>query len=409
MSKIKKLCNGCSKLCNGCSNTLKFINSNWIVLSAIVLSVCCLRYNFSPLTYIQQQQEINIIHLQQEHLKLQRELQEESLKQSFIDFHNELGIRLLFAEQINAAKNEFNQVLKVDSLNQNAARCLFECNVFSEVKNQSYNPEVIKMQLEQLSKQNINDPLPYLYLGDFALATYQNKTLALNQNNISQLNDAEYFYKKVISLNNSTAAAYAGLGVIYNKQNKPNLALQSFKQAVNLSPWNVIYRDNLAYTYYILKDYKNTISWCATIVSLAPLFLDPYTSYSNSYRCLGELINASKVQEKQIKLMETDSTKDLLNTKRTFFYYDNSGNNVPLYDYDLKKYYFYHNIALTDYLIGNKDKTTYYVNKAEALNIDPDSKSKVKGILMFDIENLQKAQPTLINKTIEFKNNYGIK
>jgi hypothetical protein len=93
-----------------------------------------------------------------------------------------------------------------------------------------------------------------------------------------------------------------------------------------------------------------------------------------------------------------------------------AGKVVDLDTYDLKKYYYYYNIALTYYL-SDKDhpvedhveKADYYVNQANALQLDQNSKLKVKDIVSFDIKRLQEKRSEYRNETNEFKNKYGIK
>jgi hypothetical protein len=78
----------------------------------------------------------------------------------------------------------------------------------------------------------------------------------------------------------------------------------------------------------------------------------------------------------------------------------------------MKEYYFYYNIALTEYLLDKKDTedtAAGYLKKADHLPIDSDSKSKVKGIVNFDIETLLKSnstRPEIINMGIEFQNKF---
>jgi tetratricopeptide (TPR) repeat protein len=349
-----------------------------IVGSILVLFACSYYYHFSVFYNFKE------IGYQQ---------QQKDLKNEFVDFHSKLGIQFLYVEQIDAARNEFNQVLKVDPLNQNATRGLFECDVFSETSNKSYDPERTHIQLLALLKEYPNDPLPCLYIGDFAY-------------NHDSYDDALNFYQKAINRSSSVAAAYFGMGLIYEERNKHDLARKMFQTAVNLSYWNALYRDNLAYTNYELKDYREALVWYNGSSVFNSNDLEPYVGYSNSYRCLGDLENAREIQEQQIGLMEDNSIANLTINQRTIFFPTNSGNIIYIYSYDVQKYYFYYNIALTYYLLGNETKTLEYLKKANDLHIDKDSKSNVKEIVKYDITNLQKAQPKLINKTNEFINKF---
>lgn len=370
------------KVRSSCASILSFTCSNWTlclsVISFIALLAGCFLYGVSPLYTLKE------VGYQQ---------QQEDLKNDFVRFHNNLGTQFLYVEQFEAAKYEFNQVLKVDPLNQNATRYLFECSVFSNVGNESCDPEIINKELNALENENPEDPLPYLYLGDFS----QDHDL---------YDDAIYFYQKAINLDSSVAAAYEGLGNVYEEKGQADLANEMFEKAVNLSYWNVLYRGNLACTYYELKDYQKALYWYNGSIILDPNQIEPYTDYSNSYRCLGDLESARETEEKQIRLLEDNDTESSKVNQGEFFYQTSSGNTISLYSSDAKKYYIYYNTALTYYLLGNENMTLKYVNKANDLDIDKDSQSNIKELLNSDIENLQEAQPKFINTSFEFKNKF---
>jgi len=372
-----------------CNPALSFITTNWIVLSAIILFLGCLYYNIPPLYSLD---DARYNHHQ------------EILKRNYIEFHNDLGIRLLNARQITSARDEFKKVLDIDKLNQDATKGLFECDVFRSIWNESTDPEVLYMELTELRKKDHKDALPLIYLGDFASA------------HPDSTDNATEFYKEALEKDPENAAASESLGYLYDQTNQSEAALKMFFNATKLSRWNVLYQGNLAYKHYEIGEYETAIDCYHNTIILDPKSLDLYIGLSNSYRCLGDLKNAIKNQEKQIKLMEDNSTKDLVENHRDFYYRNNSENSVPLQNYNEKKHYFYYNIALTYYLLDKNDTAADYVKKANDLqDLDPESKLKIKGILNFDIETLQTAlktrpevinQPKLINKTLEFQNKF---
>jgi len=341
-----------------------------ILLSWITLGVSPL-YTFQEIAYQQEQ---------------------DNLKREFVQFHNELGTQFLYVEEIDAARNEFNQVLKVDPYNQNAAKGLFECDVFGYVENQSYNPVIIKTQLDQLSNKYPDDPLPYLYLGDFAWSW-------------GYTDSATNFYQEAIKRNSSVAAAYFGLGNIYEENNQLDRAREMFQEAVNLSYWNIMYRNNLAYVCYESQDYNNSIFWYSGSVDIDPRHIDQYIGYSNSCRCLNDLDTAIELQENQIYYMENNETRNLTCNQGIVYYPYDSG-HIYIYTYDTREHYYYYNIALTYYLLGNENKTLEYLKKADDLHLDTETISNNRMIVNYDIENLQKAQPELMNKTVEFRNKF---
>jgi len=150
-------------------------------------------------------------------------------------------------------------------------------------------------------------------------------------------------------------------------------------------------------------------------VNLESRYINQYVGFSNSYRCLGNLTEARKIQEIQIALIENNSTKNLAINQKEIYFFINSDkfldtcNEKEYYfyhnildTYDMQKCYYYYNIALTYYLLGNETKTLEYLKKADDLHLGSNSKSNVIKILNYDIEALQKSQPKFMSKTNEF-------
>lgn len=322
--------------------------------------------------------------------------QEDILKNNFTEFHNRFGRKFLYNGRPDASKAEFDQVLQVDPLNQNATRGLFECNLYNDVRNCSYDPNydpgMLWVQLEELSKEYPDDPIPYLYLGDLAFEyDYED--------------DATYYYEKAIELDSSVAEAYFGLGLIYDQNQEYNLSLKMYQEAVNLSYWNSRYRNNLASTYYDLQDYQSALYWYNGSVMLNPYNLAQYFGYSNCFLCLGDLENACYYQEQQIAFMEDDNISNTTFNNLEFYGVLNDGTVISLYTIDAKKYEAYYHIALTYYLLGDENKTLEYLKKANDLNsLSEYDKSNIKAVISSEIEDLQKAQPQFIYKTNEFQN-----
>jgi tetratricopeptide (TPR) repeat protein len=365
---------------------LNYITSNWAVCLSVVsffaLLSGCLVYGISPLYTLKQ------VGYQQ---------QQEYLKKDFVTFHNDLGIQFLFIEQIDAAKDEFEQVLKVDPLNQNATRGLFECDVFQEANktNTKYNPVILYMKLKGILKERPDDPLPYLYLGDFYRVH-------------NSLTSAADCYNKSISLDTSVAAAYAGLGHIYSTKHNLDSAITMDLRAVNLSPWNEQYRNNLAAAYDNKKEYQNANSVYVTTLRLNPDYLFPYCGYSNFLRLSSNLKDALNYQEKFVGLLNDDNiTNQIANHNEIWHLPIKSGKIINVYDIKMKKLLAYYDIALTYYLLGDETKTLEYLKKANDLNIDEKSKTSIKSIFDLDIENLER-QPNFINKTTDFTNRFQL-
>lgn len=400
-----------------CTKTLNFITSNWLFLSAIILLLGCLFYSISPLYTLE---------------AVKNQQQQEGSKNEFIKLHNRLGTELLKIEKVTAARDEFKQVLQVDPSNLNATMYLVECDMFNKTENSTSDPVLENKRIATLYSLNNSDPMLNLYLANHA-SDYNNSTEAIR------------LYNRVLDIDPTVPAAYEGLGVLYSRQGNLTQALDYFKEAVRLYDDNVDYQTNLATTLYELKRYpeaitaydrigpiklktdplalstryKTTFNWYNSSLTSSETLsqkpsLDSYLPYSNTLRCMGELNKALNIQEQQIKIMEDNNTTDMPINQRPFSYCIdavkiNLDKCISLESYDMKRYYFYYNIALTYYLLDNKDKVAYYVNKANDLNIDSDSESKVKNFVNLDIEtfkNAPKPGHEDKNKANEFKNKF---
>jgi tetratricopeptide (TPR) repeat protein len=371
------------KILNCCTKTLDSIAKYWVICVAVGTAVGLLFFHINPGFYFQhvgfQQQQDN---LQEEQI---------NLKNQFVDFHNELGTQFLNEEEIEAARNEFSQALRVDPLNQNATKGLFECDVYSSIFNSSYNPDITKKQLDLLNTTYPNDPLPSLYLGDLYV-------------NFGDITNAKRSYQRAIDMDSSVASAYNGLGGIYDSQNDTSNALIMYKKAYDSAPWNGKYRVNIASELGALGDYKDSNAWIANTSRICPNYVNVYSKYISHLMLLDDFKNASVLQEYQIKLFEDKDIMNMSLNRGDYTHGLRSGKIVSM-NHDSEKFYAYYNMALIYYMLGNDKRTLEYVNKANNLT-DDDTKLKIKDIINDDIEWIQQYQPQDINKTNAFRNKF---
>ena len=92
----------------------------------------------------------------------------------------------------------------------------------------------------------------------------------------------------------------------------------------------------------------------------------------------------------------TNATSKRIN-QGTWSFITGSEYRAFLYTMPQKKYYAYYDIALTFYLLGNKDQAKVYVTRAEDLNLDENLKVAPLEALNFEIKELQE-------KPFKFKN-----
>jgi len=371
------------KVLKSCTKTLDSITKYWVICVAVGTAIGLLFFHINPGFYFQhvgfQQQQDN---LQEEQI---------NLKNQFVDFHNELGTQFLNEEEIEAARNEFSQALRVDPLNQNATKGLFECDVFSSLFNNSCNPDITKKQLDLLNTTYPNDPLPSLYLGDL-------------YDGFGDIANAKKSYQRAIDIDSSVASAYNGLGVIYDSQNNTSDALAMYKKAYDSSPWNGKYRANIASELGSLGYYKDSNAWIANTTRICPNSINVYTKYIGNCMSSGDFKNASMMQEYQIKLFEDKDIANMSLNRGDYTSVLRSGEYVYI-PHDSEKFYAYYRMALIYYMLGNDNGALEYVNEANNLT-DDDTKLKIKDMINDDIKWIQLYQPQDINKTNAFRNKF---
>ena len=360
---------------------VSFIFSNWASLLALVsvlsLLIGWFAFGISPLYTLEE------ISYNQNQEKIKREL---------VNFHITLGNSFLNVEQFDEAKIEFEEALKVDPLNTEARLGLFESEIFEPVAMKTYDPEIMDKRLKMIMQENPNDPHAFLFLGVLYSSIDPEQALK--------------YYQEAIDKDPSVAAAYFGIGILYEEQNNPDDALKMYEKAVNLSKWNQNYLDNLGYQYYQRKEYNKTIEQYELVLSLDDRFLSAYYTISNAYRLIGNLEQARLDQEHLIKLLEDENVTSLNRNQNSWFFNTGNGSKVFFYDYPGKKFYAYYNMALTYYLLGNEEKTKGYIKRAGDLHIDDNLEQDIKKLVNFDIDNLQEEQSGFRNRAEEFRTKF---
>lgn len=366
---------------------LNSISSNWPIfilsLSLFGVLIGWVIFDVSPL------QPFEEIAFKQSEYRLSAE--QESMKSEMVSRHLKLGNTFLNVMQLEAAKNEFEEALKLDPLNLSAQKGLFKSELFLPIMENDYDPEIMEKRLNLILEENPDDPHAYLFLG--MLYKDINHEQALT------------YYEKAIDKDPSIAAAYFGIGTIYDLQNKPDDAITMYEKALNLSKWNQPFLDNLGFQYCQRKEYQKSIQHYELLLRLNPRFLSAYYTISNAYRLTGNLEQARSDQEILIKLLDNKNVTSLKRNKEMWFYSFNS-ECVFFYDYPEKKFYAYYNLALTYYLLGNETEAIQYVKKANDLQIDKDLELDVKKLISYDIDNLQEEESSFLNRTEEFRRKF---
>lgn len=313
------------------------------------------------------------------------------LRSEMVNRHLKLGNSFLNVLQLDAAKIEFEEALKLDPLNLSAKRGLTKSEIFTPILMNDYDPEVMEKRLELILEENPNDPHAFLFLGMIYTPINQDKALE--------------YYQKAIDNDPSIAAAYFGIGVIYDQQNKPDEALKMYRVALNFSKWNQVFLSNLGDQYYLRKEYQKAIEQYDLLLTLDDRLLPVYYTVSNSYRLKGNLEQARMDQEKLIRLLDNENVTCFMRNQQAW-YFHSGHEHIFFYEYPEKKYYAYYNLAITYYLLGNETEALIYVKKAEDLNLDRDLEKQVKKLIHFDIDTLQEEQKSYRNRTEEFRSKF---
>lgn len=305
-----------------------------------------------------------------------------------------MGTQYLYDGRFDAARSEFNRVLAVDTSNAEASSKLIDCDIGSEIDNNTSDKGLLYIQLNTLMEHDSNDPFPYYFTGNLNIKE-------------GDLTNAKSNYKIAISKDKSFADAYNYLGLVYDQEDDSPEALNNFKTAYDLSNGNALYARNIASVYYELGYFDDAKYWYETSINIDKMSLVLDTGYADTLRILDKLEDASEIQHKQMNFTPNNSM-EFFSHFNILYVKTDSGEIVNINNYNMSKFYAYYDLALTDYLLGDETNALYSMKKANKIQIDNESKSNVLRILNININDLQHKQPKYINKTIEFQNKFEI-
>jgi tetratricopeptide (TPR) repeat protein len=364
------------------------ILSNWTfcisIISFIVILIGWGHFGVSPLNTFEE------IAYNQE---------QEKQKRDNIQFHIDLGNSYLKVEQIDAAEVEYKKVLELDPLNQEARNDLFKCEeIFGPISNETgYDPEIIKIRLDELIKINSSDPYIYLFLGDLYRHT-------------KQPSEALIYYQKAIDLDQSLAAAYFGMGRIYNDQytdpDRRIKAANMYEKALAKSPWNQRYLNNIGDQYAKMGKFEKAIDKFQTLLKISNAYLTVKYNIAICYRLTGNLTSAVSYQEDLITSLEDRNVPNMKINREEPWIFNVNSKNIVVLQIPEKKYLVYYDTAMTYYLLKNESKAIQYLKKAKDLQIDRDREYDLKKVVDSNINHLQKSQPSFISRSEEFRKRF---
>jgi tetratricopeptide (TPR) repeat protein len=338
-------------------------------------------FNVSPL------QPLEEISFKQREYK-RKEEQNEYRKRMVIR-HLKLANSFLNVSQLEAAKIEFENALKLDPGNEDAHFGKLKAEVFEPIVNKDYDPEIAEKRLNLLLQERPNDPHIFVFLGD----VYRN---------ISH-EQALTFYKKASSVDPSVAAAYIGMATIYDMDKNSGEAIRMYEKALELSNWNQTYLNNLGYQYLQRKNYKEAINKYELLLKLDYRYLLTYYTLSSAHRLIGNLDHSYWYQKRLITLLDDAKVVSLPCNQGVWFFHTDS-RVVYFYDYPMRKCYAYYSAALTAHLKNDGGAANMYVNKGKALKIE--NEWLVKELIRFDIKNLKEANKEYTKSLSDFIEKY---
>ena len=212
----------------------------------------------------------------------QQEYREKNLVKSYqkemVNRHLKLANAFLYDEDIIAAIYQYQKALSLDKINPEAQMGLFIADIYQKQQQSSYKPGSIRRQILFIeSEASKSQALRYLKPGALANVMMGNLNAWLDKKDISKKH-----FEKAKTIDPEASSAWFGLGLLHVYES-PKKALEYYKTAVKLSPWNERYLNNLASLYGKLKQYDEAIKTYELILTLDKDYLLPYCEMAHIY------------------------------------------------------------------------------------------------------------------------------
>jgi len=270
-----------------------------------------------------------------------QEQESQAFKDHIVKKQLKLANLFMNNERYEAAKYEYEEVIKLDIYNIEARKGLLKISTYERFKNNTFTPDVVENQIKMLIDEDKNDPHVNVFLGKLY------DQLEMASASISN-------YSKAIQQDVNVSSAWFGLGTQYEKQGNTQKAIAAYKQAVRLSKWNSNYLTNLAYMYSKTGNYKSAIENYETILMLDYSELVAYLEISLAYRLDGQLYMAHAYSDYLIRLLSNKKILSLKKNKDAWAYdivnKDGSSEEISLDSIESKKFYIFWTHALNHFV-----------------------------------------------------------
>jgi len=144
---------------------LDWLSGHWVIatflLSLLAAAAAWSIYGVSPLQPLEE--------IANRQAKYQDEAKKDQYKKRMVERHLQLGKSLLNVEEYAAARQEYQDALKLDPANPQAELGLFKADIYNTLQDQ-YNPAVIEQRIRFILQENPNDPHAYVLHSAYPLS-----------------------------------------------------------------------------------------------------------------------------------------------------------------------------------------------------------------------------------------------
>lgn len=355
-------------------HVLDWLSGHWVIatflFSLLAAAVAWSIYGVSPLQPLEE--------IANRQAKYRDEAEKDEYKKRMVERHLQLGKSLLNVEQYAAARQEYQEALKLDPANPQAELGLFKADVYNTVQGE-YNPAVIEQRIRFILQENPNDPQAYVLLGDIYRPLDEKKALE--------------YYQKAVSLDPDVAGACFGLGLLYNKQGKLNEALEQFQKAVDLSPYDMRYLDNLGFAYSRKNFYMPAITVYQRILKTDADYLSVYYEIVRLSLLLGNLDEALRYQQELVHQLNNEKITNLDKNKSPWYFQVGDDPPIELYELPEKTAYAYYGLSLLLYLSDQPAEAGQCIDKIRQLKMSGNAGAWVDQLVAVVLKRLEQEQP----------------
>lgn len=292
--------------------------------------------------------------------------------------HISLGNDFLNVGQIEAASDEFENAKKLDPYNSEADFGLLKVSVFKPLAGGiDDDPEVAQRRINGILTQKADDTNALAFQGDVYRTIDPKKSLD--------------YYNQAIASNGGNAWAYYGKGLLFDLSGQGNAALEMYEKAVQLSPWNQTFVNNLAYQRYLRGDYKEAELHYVFLLNLESRYLLSRCMLANTQLKMGAVSVAYSNLQPLNEYLHDGQVMKLQRNQGQWFFHVERGEIVELNSAAEKTAYLRYMMALASYMSGYHDETHTHLAEAEAAGRD--ASAHARRVLMVDISTLAKERP----------------